>query len=73
MLDLSCANNGLSWLVPTFGERCNIWNVPGRLSAYVQCDRTYHLHSEDIDVWVLDLFKSVQPREESTPENNVSF
>lgn len=73
MLDLSCADDCLSWLMSAFSEGRNIGNVPGIWSASTLCFQMYDLHSEDIDIWVLDFFEAVEAREECTPEKKVSF
>jgi hypothetical protein len=52
VLDLSCADDCLSGLVSALSEGCNVWDV----------------HAEDVNVWVLNLFKSLQSGEEGTPK-----
>jgi hypothetical protein len=52
VLDLACANDGLSRLVSALSESCNIWYV----------------HAEDIDVGVLDFFKPFESWEECAPK-----
>ena len=53
MLDLADTYNSLSWLVPSLGKGCNIG----------------HVHPEDVDVGILDLFEAFQAWEEGAPKH----
>jgi hypothetical protein len=71
MLDLPCANDGLSRLVSALGESCNIRNIPEDWLALVLSGVMYHLHPKDVDIWMLDFFESIKSWEECSPIHRI--
>ena len=53
VLDLASADDAFSGLVTCLGEGGDVW----------------HVHAEDVNVWVLDLFEAFHSREESAPKH----
>jgi hypothetical protein len=53
VLDLSIANDGLSWFVATFGEGCNIGDI----------------NAENVDAEICNFFEPIESWEECAPGN----